>query len=133
MDLSGTTLREIAVRRLGVVRYDEALALQKSLVEERKAGRIPDQLLLLQHPPVITLGVKTRNDRGHIVASDEELSETERQIVELVVAGRRNSEVAAELSLSPNTVAWNLSKVYRKLGVSSRTELVARVGGTPHK
>jgi lipoyl(octanoyl) transferase len=73
VDLNGTTQRETAVRRLGVVRYDEALALQKSLVEERKAGRISDQLLLLQHPPVITLGVKTRNDRGHIVASDEEL------------------------------------------------------------
>jgi DNA-binding CsgD family transcriptional regulator len=64
---------------------------------------------------------------GGRVASDEELSETERQIVELVVAGRRNSEVAAELSLSPNTVAWNLSKVYRKLGVRSRTELAARL------
>ncbi|MEX1358391.1 MAG: LuxR C-terminal-related transcriptional regulator, partial [Gaiellaceae bacterium] len=63
-------------------------------------------------------------------ASTSELSETERQIVELVVAGRRNREVAAELSLSPNTVAWNLSKVYRKLGVSSRTELAARVGPT---
>jgi DNA-binding CsgD family transcriptional regulator len=61
-------------------------------------------------------------------ASEGQLSETERQIVELVVAGRRNKEVAAELSLSPNTVAWNLSKVYRKLGVSSRTELAARVG-----
>jgi DNA-binding CsgD family transcriptional regulator len=36
--------------------------------------------------------------------------------------------VAAELSLSPNTVAWNLSKVYRKLGVNSRTGLAARVG-----
>jgi DNA-binding CsgD family transcriptional regulator len=44
-------------------------------------------------------------------ASDGELSETERQIAELVAAGRRNSEVAAELSLSPNTVAWNLSKI----------------------
>ena len=42
-------------------------------------------------------------------------------------AGRRNREVAAELSLSPNTVAWNLSKVYRKLGVGSRTELAARM------
>jgi ATP/maltotriose-dependent transcriptional regulator MalT len=61
-------------------------------------------------------------------ASDGELSETERQIVELVAAGRRNREVAAELSLSPNTVAWNLSKIYRKLDVSSRTELAARVG-----
>jgi DNA-binding NarL/FixJ family response regulator len=60
-------------------------------------------------------------------ASDGELSETERQIVELVVAGRRNRDVAAELSLSPNTVAWNLSKIYRKLGVSSRTELAVRV------
>ena len=64
---------------------------------------------------------------GGRTASDDELSETERQIVELVVAGRKNRDVAAELSLSPNTVAWNLSKVYRKLGVSSRTELAARI------
>ena len=67
---------------------------------------------------------------GGRTASDGELSETERRIVELVVAGRRNREVAAELSLSPNTVAWNLSKVYRKLGVSSRTELAARIAAT---
>ena len=60
-------------------------------------------------------------------ASDDRLSETERRIAELVAVGRRNSEVAAELSLSTNTVAWNLSKVYRKLGVSSRTELAARM------
>jgi len=67
---------------------------------------------------------------GGRTASDDQLSETERRIVALVAAGRRNSEVAAELSLSPNTVAWNLSKVYRKLGVSSRTELAARMAGT---
>jgi DNA-binding CsgD family transcriptional regulator len=70
---------------------------------------------------------------GGRTASSAGLSETERQIVELVAAGRRNSEVAAELSLSPNTVAWNLSKVYRKLGVSSRTELAARMAGTAHE
>ena len=68
---------------------------------------------------------------GGRISSDGELSETERRIVELVVAGRRNREVAAELSLSPNTVVWNLSKVYRKLGVSSRTELAARIAATP--
>jgi DNA-binding CsgD family transcriptional regulator len=68
---------------------------------------------------------------GGRVAHEGELSETERRIVELVVAGRRNREVADELSLSPNTVSWNLSKVYRKLGVSSRTELAARVAATP--
>jgi DNA-binding NarL/FixJ family response regulator len=67
---------------------------------------------------------------GGRAASESELSETERQIVELVVAGRKNREVAAELSLSPNTVAWNLSKIYRKLGVHSRTELAAHVSAT---
>jgi DNA-binding CsgD family transcriptional regulator len=78
---------------------------------------------------------KARSERRRIggrTASSDDLSETERRIVELVVAGRRNKEVAAELSLSPNTVAWNLSKIYRKLGVGSRTELAARVGPTPH-
>jgi DNA-binding CsgD family transcriptional regulator len=68
---------------------------------------------------------------GGRTTSDGQLSETERRIVELVVTGRRNSEVAAELHLSPYTVAWNLSKVYRKLGVSSRTELAARANGSP--
>jgi DNA-binding CsgD family transcriptional regulator len=68
---------------------------------------------------------------GGRTASSGELSETERRIVELVVAGRRNREVADALSLSPNTIAWNLSKVYRKLGVSSRTELAAHVAATP--
>jgi ATP/maltotriose-dependent transcriptional regulator MalT len=68
---------------------------------------------------------------GGRTASDDELSETERRIVELVVAGRRNRDVAAELSLSPNTVVWNLSKIYRKLGVNSRTELAARIAATP--
>jgi DNA-binding CsgD family transcriptional regulator len=70
---------------------------------------------------------------GGRTASAGELSETERRIVELVVAGRRNREVAAELSLSPNTVVWNLSKVYRKLGVSSRTELAARIAAPPQE
>ena len=68
---------------------------------------------------------------GGRIASGGQLSETERRIVELVVAGRRNREVADELSLSPNTVAWNLSKIYRKLGVTSRTELAARVAASP--
>lgn len=64
----------IDVRRLGVIGYLEAVALQKELVEDRRAGRIPDTLLLLEHPPVITLGVKTRGSREHVVASPEALA-----------------------------------------------------------
>ncbi|HVL68944.1 MAG TPA: lipoyl(octanoyl) transferase LipB [Vicinamibacterales bacterium] len=66
-------MRTVEVRRLGVVSYADGLELQKELVERRRAGEVPDQLLLLEHPPVITLGVKTRNDRSHIVASPDAL------------------------------------------------------------
>ena len=65
--------RPLSVRRLGVVPYAEALALQRALVEERKAGTIPDTLLLLQHPHVLTLGVKGDGGRGHILAPAERL------------------------------------------------------------
>jgi lipoyl(octanoyl) transferase len=66
--------RTLDVRRLGVVPYAEALALQRALVEERKAGAIPDTLLLVQHPHVLTLGVKGDGGRGHILAPAERLA-----------------------------------------------------------
>ena len=67
-------MRPLEVRRLGVVSYGDGLELQKDLVEERRAGRIPDLLLLLQHPPVITLGVRSAS-RSHILAGDGRLAE----------------------------------------------------------
>jgi lipoyl(octanoyl) transferase len=48
--------RPAQLRDLGVVPYADALALQLSLHAQRVAGAIPDTLLLLEHPPVITLG-----------------------------------------------------------------------------
>jgi lipoyl(octanoyl) transferase len=67
-------MTQITVRRLGQVDYQAGLDLQASLVEDRRAGRIGDTLLLLEHPPVITLGAKTRHGAKNIIASDEELS-----------------------------------------------------------
>jgi lipoyl(octanoyl) transferase len=68
-------LRDLDIRRLGVVSYGEGLDLQRELVEQRKAGAIPDTLLLLEHPHVITVGVKQAGGRSHIVASPERLAE----------------------------------------------------------
>src|SRR5258708_16798436 len=50
------SMREVFVRDLGRLGYDEALLVQKELVEKRKQGLIPDQLLIVEHPHVITLG-----------------------------------------------------------------------------
>jgi lipoyl(octanoyl) transferase len=68
-------VRALDVRRLGSVPYPEALALQRMLVEERRADRVPDLLLLLEHPPVITLGVKGDGGRANIVATAGRLAE----------------------------------------------------------
>jgi lipoyl(octanoyl) transferase len=67
--------RTLAVRRLGVVGYAAGLELQKSLVAQRAADEIDDTLLLLQHPHVLTLGVKAGESRTHVLAAPERLAE----------------------------------------------------------
>ncbi|MCI4349175.1 MAG: lipoyl(octanoyl) transferase LipB [Thermoplasmata archaeon] len=48
----------LAVRDWGMRPYEAALAEMRSLVRDRRAGRIPDTLLLVEHPPVVTVGVE---------------------------------------------------------------------------
>jgi DNA-binding CsgD family transcriptional regulator len=60
-------------------------------------------------------------------APTDGLTPTERQVAELIAAGRTYREAAAELFISPKTVQWNLSKVYSKLGIRSRAELPGRL------
>jgi lipoyl(octanoyl) transferase len=67
------TSKPLDVRRLGLVAYADGLELQRALVEDRKADRIPDTLLLLQHPHVVTIGVK-KDGRAHIIATPEQLA-----------------------------------------------------------
>ncbi len=77
-------MRALEVRRLGLVPYADGLELQRALVEDRRANRIPDTLLLLQHPHVVTIGVK-KEGRSHIIATPEQL---ESRGVEVFETGR---------------------------------------------
>jgi len=54
--------------------YPDALAIQRALVEERRANRVGDLLLLVEHPHVLTLGVRGDGGRAHILANDEALA-----------------------------------------------------------
>jgi len=62
----------VEVRRLGRIAYDRAMSVMETQVDARKHGRSGDALLLLEHPPVITVG--KRGEFGNLVASDEVLN-----------------------------------------------------------
>lgn len=60
------------VRRLGLIPYEEAWQLQNHLADERRAARLPDTLLLVQHPHTYTIG--RRGTRDHIYLTEPELA-----------------------------------------------------------
>jgi lipoyl(octanoyl) transferase len=76
-------MRRCEVRDLGRIRYAEAFALQRNLVEQRKKGEVPDQLLIVEHPHVITMGRNGRQE--NVLASSEFL---ERASVEFYETNR---------------------------------------------
>jgi lipoyl(octanoyl) transferase len=59
----------LEVRRLGRMPYGEAVRLQQTLVADRRAGRLPDLLLLLQHPHIVTVGVSARKSLSNLRVS----------------------------------------------------------------
>lgn len=82
------------------------LVLQKAIVR-RRASRAPETTAL-EWP-------------AHV----SPLSERERSIMHLLAEGLDNREIADQLALSPKTIKNNLSRIYEKLGVSSRTQAIA--------
>ncbi len=63
-------MRECEVLDLGRLGYAEALGLQRRMVSERKQGRIPDRLLFVEHPHVITIG-RNGNPENLLLSRDE--------------------------------------------------------------
>lgn len=69
MTVATATLRFLD---LGVIDYDAALLQQRELVRDRIAGRAPDTVLLVEHPPTITLGRAA--DRRHVLLAPDQLA-----------------------------------------------------------
>jgi lipoyl(octanoyl) transferase len=67
------------VMQLGLVPYEEAWELQRSLAAAVSQSAIPDTILLLEHPPTVTTGRRTEESELHIPANaDVDLVETDR-------------------------------------------------------
>jgi lipoyl(octanoyl) transferase len=62
----------VDVRRLGKVPYDEAWSLQNRLADSRRAGLVPDTLILLEHPHTYTIG--RSGTRDHVFLNEQELA-----------------------------------------------------------
>jgi len=86
-----------------------------------------DDLLHLGASPWVARAERGLARIGGRAASPTELTATERRVADVVALGLTNKEAAARLYLSVHTVESNLSRIYRKLGVRSRSELARRL------
>jgi two-component system, NarL family, nitrate/nitrite response regulator NarL len=91
--------------------------LLNCLEEVRRGGRWIDQTVLQR---ALTIALDKKSGTDGLSA----LSPREREIVDLVTAGARNQEISASLGITPGTVKVHLHRIYEKLGVSNRADLV---------
>ena len=100
----------------------------KRQAEARK--HFEDALALFETLGAAVFAERTRVEMARVqgrTQGRDELTPTERSIAELVAAGLTNREVADRLFVSVRTVESNLSRIYKKLDVRSRTELARRL------
>ena len=106
----GRLLRRAKRRGAAREALETALATFEALPAPRWAERTRDELARLG-----------------LVRTDDELTEAEQAVASAAASGLRNREIAEQLFMSPKTVEAHLSRVYRKLGIRSRTALANRL------
>jgi DNA-binding NarL/FixJ family response regulator len=107
-------------------RTDARVHLRAALQAFRRLGAIP-----WAERAEAELRATGETARKRDVSAADQLTPQELQIAGLVTDGLTNREIAAQLYLSPRTVDYHLRKVFTKLGIASRTDLVR--GGLPRR
>ncbi len=101
----------------------EGVARGEAAISPITAARI---LTELARPSVPGAGGGGGGGRAGAAGGPDALTEREREVLELVVAGLRNKEIAATLGISENTAKYHLRNILDKLHAESRTEVAAR-------
>jgi DNA-binding CsgD family transcriptional regulator len=111
---------------LDAVPHEGELAIALALL--RRAATV------LEHPHIVQRSPRPSGRAARHVgapstpsAAELGLSPREREVVELVAAGLRNKEIAMRLQISEKTVKYHLGRIFDKLGVDSRTEVLLQV------
>ena len=113
--------------------YGEWLRREKRRVDARTQLRTAHELFsefgmeAFAERARVELEATGERARQRTVDTLRQLTPQEAQISRLVAQGRSNREIAAQLFISPNTVEYHLRKVFRKLDVTSRTQLASRM------
>lgn len=89
----------LCVRDCGVAEYREVLALQQRLQEQRREGQAPDTVLVVEHPPVITLGARKSSNK--LLASPDELARRGIDLVEIRRGGGATAHNPGQLVFYP--------------------------------
>lgn len=121
--LLGHALAELGAKPAARREFDSALMI----FDSRNAARLAEQarLALRRVGERHTSGHRSRSRATHIGFGD--LTERQTEIVNRIVLGRTNRQISEDLYVSEKTIEAHLSRLFAKLGVSSRTELAALV------
>jgi DNA-binding CsgD family transcriptional regulator len=135
--------RSVEVLEASPARLELARSLMFAGVAQRRAGRTGQARATLTRalelasecsaPPLVErtlteLRAAGARPRGRPSKGADALTASERQAAQLAAAGRTTKEIAGALFLSPKTVEGHLTRAFRKLEISSRSELGARLG-----
>jgi DNA-binding CsgD family transcriptional regulator len=138
-DLYAESIERLARTRVAVdlarahLLYGEWLRRQSRRVDARKELRIAYEMFTdfgmeaFAERARVELEATGEHARRRTVETRTDLTPQEAQISRLAAEGHTNKEIAAQLFISPSTVEYHLRKVFRKLGVKSRTQLANRV------
>jgi len=116
-----TTGVALEVQDLGLADYREVLALQQDLSEKRRTDQIGDTVLIVEHPPVITLGA--RQSANKLLIGHEELTRRQIDLVEIRRGGGTTAHNPGQLVFYP---ILHLQR--RHLGVSEYVRTLEAIG-----